>query len=339
MGTDRHASARTRADAPAVVASGLVRRFGSGPGAVTAVDGVDLEVPAGTVFGLLGPNGAGKTTVVRLLTGLLRPTAGTATVAGVTLGPGGVDDGARLRARIGLAGQYAGVDEALTGRENLRLFGRLGHLTRASRRARADALLDAFGLTDAADRPARTYSGGMRRRLDLAAALVAEPRVVFLDEPTTGLDPRSRLALWEVVEELAAAGTAVLLTTQYLEEADRLASTLAVVDSGRVIARGTPGELKASLGAGALQVPLADPARSAAAVHALSGLGTGPAAVTDGVLRLPVADPGTALPELVRRLDAAGVGIRGVSVSEPSLDDVFLTLTGRTADTTTRSAA
>jgi ABC-2 type transport system ATP-binding protein len=321
-------------DPPALVARGLVQRFGSGTDAVTAVDGVDLEVPAGTVFGLLGPNGAGKTTVVRVLTGLLRPTAGTATVAGVSLGPGGVSDGARLRSRIGLAGQYAGVDEALTGRENLRLFGRLGHLTRASRRARADALLEAFGLTAAADRPARTYSGGMRRRLDLAAALVAEPQVVFLDEPTTGLDPRSRLALWEVVEELAAAGTAVLLTTQYLEEADRLAASLAVVDSGRVIARGTPGELKASLGGGALEVPLADPAQAPAAVAALAGLGTGPAAVTDGLLRLPVADPGPALPELVRRLDTAAVGIRGVGVSEPTLDDVFLTLTGRPAEAT-----
>jgi daunorubicin resistance ABC transporter ATP-binding subunit len=319
----------TATPGPAIEARGLVRRFGRGPDAVTAVDGVDLHVAAGTVFGLLGPNGAGKTTVVRMLTGLLPPTAGSAVVAGVGIGPRGVADSAALRTRIGLAGQYAGVDEALTGRENLRMFGRLGHLTRASRRARADALLERFDLVAAADRPARTYSGGMRRRLDLAAALVAEPRVVFLDEPTTGLDPRSRLALWEVVEDLVAGGTTVLLTTQYLEEADRLATELAVVDRGRVIAGGTPAALKASLGGAALRAPLADPGRAAAAVAALAGAGTGPATVVDGELRLPVADAGPALPDLVRRLDAAGVGIRGVTAVEPTLDDVFLALTGR----------
>ncbi|HXV94142.1 MAG TPA: ATP-binding cassette domain-containing protein [Pseudonocardia sp.] len=313
----------------AIEARGLVRRFGRGDRAVTAVDGVDLDVPAGTVFGLLGPNGAGKTTVVRMLTGLLPLTGGRATVAGVTIDSHGVADSAALRTRIGLAGQYAGVDEALTGRENLRMFGRLGHLTRASRRARADELLERFDLTAAADRPARTYSGGMRRRLDLAAALVGDPRVVFLDEPTTGLDPRSRIALWEVVEDLVATGTTVLLTTQYLEEADRLAATLAVIDRGRVIARGTPGELKASLGGSTLRVRLAERNQAAAAVGALAGAGSGSAHVVEGVVRLPVDDPGAALPDLVRRLDAAGVAIRGVDIHEPTLDDVFLALTGR----------
>jgi ABC-2 type transport system ATP-binding protein len=314
---------------PAVEATGLVRRFGRGAAAVTAVDGVDLSVPAGSVVGLLGPNGAGKTTVVRMLTGLLPPDGGSATVAGVEIGPRGVSDPAALRTRIGLAGQYAGVDEALTGRENLRMFGRLGHLTRASRRARADELLDRFGLADAADRPARTYSGGMRRRLDLAAALVGDPRVVFLDEPTTGLDPRSRLALWEVVEGLVAGGTTVLLTTQYLEEADRLASRLTVVDQGRVIASGTPAQLKASVGGSTVRVTPADAGRVADAVRALAGAGSAPAAVADGVVALPVADPGTALPDVVRRLDAAGVLVRALAIHEPTLDDVFLTLTGR----------
>ncbi len=321
-----------------VTATGLVRRFGRGASAVTAVAGVDLHVPAGTVFGLLGPNGAGKTTVVRMLTGLLAPDEGSATVAGVGIGPRGATDPGALRTRIGLAGQYAGVDEALTGRENLRMFGRLGHLTAASRRARADELLERFDLADAADRPARTYSGGMRRRLDLAAALVGDPRVVFLDEPTTGLDPRSRLALWEVVEALVGAGTTVLLTTQYLEEADRLASRLALIDHGRVIAGGTPAELKASLGGSALVVRLADAGQAATAAGALTGLGSGPVTVADGTVRLPVDDPGAALSGLVRRLDAAGVTVRGVEIVEPTLDDVFLTLTGRPV-ATDRSAA
>jgi ABC-2 type transport system ATP-binding protein len=317
---------------PSIEADGLVRRFGRGAAAVTAVDGVDLRVPAGTVFGLLGPNGAGKTTVVRMLTGLIPPDRGSATVAGVGIGPRGVTDPAALRTRIGLAGQYAGVDEALTGRENLRMFGRLGHLTRASRRARADELLERFDLTAAADRPARTYSGGMRRRLDLAASLVGDPSVVFLDEPTTGLDPRSRLALWDVVESLVAAGTTVLLTTQYLEEADRLASTVAVIDGGRVIAEGTPDRLKTSLGGNALHVALADERQAAVAVAALAGAGSAAATVAGGVLRLPVDDAGLALPDLVRRLDAAHVAIRGVEMHEPTLDDVFLALTGRPID-------
>ncbi len=317
---------------PAVEATGLVRRFGRGDGAVTAVDGVDLTVPAGTVVGLLGPNGAGKTTVVRMLTGLLPPDAGRATVAGIGIGPRGVTEPAALRTRIGLAGQYAGVDEALTGRENLRMFGRLGHLTKASRRARADDLLERFGLVDAAGRAVRTYSGGMRRRLDLAAALVGDPQVVFLDEPTTGLDPRSRLALWEVVEDLVTGGTTVLLTTQYLEEADRLADRLAVIDRGRVIAAGTPAQLKASVGGSAVRVRPTDPARVADAVGALAGAGTAPPTAADGLVSLPVADPGAALPDLVRRLDAAGVLVRGVEIHEPTLDDVFLTLTGRPVD-------
>ncbi|MGL4744016.1 MAG: ATP-binding cassette domain-containing protein [Phycicoccus sp.] len=313
----------------AVTARGLARSFGRGPATVVAVADVDLHVPTGTVLGLLGPNGAGKTTVVRMLTGLLAPDRGTAEVAGVPIGPDGPEDPTALRQRIGLAGQYAAVDELLSGRENLRMMGRLGHLTRGSGRARAEELLERFDLVDAADRRVGTYSGGMRRRLDLAASLVGDPAVVFLDEPTTGLDPRSRLALWEVVEDLVAGGTTVLLTTQYLEEADHLADRLAVIDRGRIIAEGTAGELKATLAGTRLEVRLDDPRSVPAAIAALAGVGE--LTATDSVVSVTVSDAAAAMPAVVRRLDTAGVAVLGIRAHEPTLDDVFLALTGSAA--------
>jgi ABC-2 type transport system ATP-binding protein len=307
-----------------VEAEGLTKRFGD----EVALDGVDLAVAPGTVLGLLGPNGAGKTTTVRILTTVLRPDAGRARVLGVDV----LERPDRVRPLLGLAGQYAAVDENLTGRENLRLVGRLTHLPRAVGRARADELLERFALTGAADRPAKTYSGGMRRRLDLAAALVHRPPVLVLDEPTTGLDPRSRNDLWDVLGELVAGGTTLLLTTQYLEEADRLADRIVVVDSGRVIAEGTAAELKSRVGRTEVEVTVRDPRSARRASEALGAVG--PVAPTPegyGVL-VQVADRGPSVVAVARALDAAGVVPQALAVHEPTLDSVFLQLTGRPAD-------
>ncbi len=304
----------------AIEVEGLVRAFG----ATRAVDGVDLRVPSGQVLGLLGPNGAGKTTVVRMLATLLAPTAGTARVGGLDV----VREAARVREIIGLTGQYASVDEKLTGRENLILIARLLGLKRADARARADELLADFSLQEAGRRPAQTYSGGMRRRLDLAASLVGRPRILFLDEPSTGLDPRARRDLWERVRQLQAAGTTVLLTTQYLEEADALADSIVVLDQGRVIAEGTAAELKARVGARSLYVTVADPATSDRAAGIVTELAGRPAQVEGAQISAPVQDAGL-LPAVLRRLDDAGIEVVDLGLRGASLDDVFLSLTGR----------
>jgi ABC-2 type transport system ATP-binding protein len=310
----------------AILTEGLRRSFG----AVKAVDGVDLAAPAGTVLGLLGPNGAGKTTIVRILTTLLPPDAGSARVAGYDV----VRDAAKLRSVIGLAGQYAAVDENLTGRENLELVGRLYHLRAAEARRRAGEMLERFELTDAATRTVKTYSGGMRRRLDLGASLIGRPQVLFLDEPTTGLDPRSRYALWDVIRELVNDGTTLLLTTQYLEEADRLADRICVIDVGRVIAEGTTDELKSRVGGDLLALRVTDRAAAGAAAEAIAGLGSGaPQVVAEsGEVSLPVTEGAAILAEVVRRLDAAGVDISDLALRRPTLDDVFLALTGHAAE-------
>jgi daunorubicin resistance ABC transporter ATP-binding subunit len=310
-------------DRPAVEADGVVKRFGP----LTALAGVDLALPVGAVLGLLGPNGAGKTTLVRILATLLRPDGGRARVLGhdVTAQPGAV------RRLIGLSGQYAALDGYLTGRENLRMIGRLAGLDRRSARSRADELLYSLDLADAADRTARTYSGGMRRRLDVAASLVAQPPVLVLDEPSTGLDPRGRAALWQLVERLTAQGTTVLLTTQYLEEADRLADTIVVLDRGNVIAAGTAEQLKTSIGGDRLELRAAPGTDPTALAAAMTGLGTGPAFVDqqhDRVV-IPVADGPAMLPELAARLAATTARISDLTLRRPSLDDVFLTLTGQ----------
>jgi ABC-2 type transport system ATP-binding protein len=305
----------------AVVVEDLVKTYG----ATRALDGASLTVAEGTVLGLLGPNGAGKTTTVRVLTTLLRPDSGRASVLGIDV----LERPAELRRVIGLAGQYAAVDEKLTGRENLRLVGRLYHLPRAQVNARADALLERFALADAADRVVKGYSGGMRRRLDLAASLVNRPRVLFLDEPTTGLDPRSRLGLWEVIEDLVRDGTTLLLTTQYLEEADRLADRIAVIDTGKVIAEGTSDELKDRVGGSVLVVRPLDPACVDAAAAALARLGAGEfARSTGGELTLAATTGVTLVSEAARALEDAGVEVRELALRRPTLDDVFLELTG-----------
>ncbi|WP_204285976.1 ATP-binding cassette domain-containing protein [Microbispora amethystogenes] len=341
-----------------IQAEGLRKRYGP----AEALRGVDLDVPQGSVCGLLGPNGAGKTTLVRILTTLLRPDGGSARVAGCDV----VRDADRLRYRIGLAGQHAALDELLTGRGNLELFGRLHHLPRRTARSRAGELLERFGLTEAADRPAGTYSGGMRRRLDLAASLVVAPPVLFLDEPTTGLDPRSRLTLWDLLRELAAEGTTLLLTTQYLDEADRLADRVAVLDAGRVVASGSPAALKARVGGDRLYVAFreaADLARGAEVVRdALPSRGTGPGAgpgagsgVGSGAgfgkgptglagdatgieidrderrLAVPVPDGAASLVRVASALNAAGVAVEDLGLRRPTLDEVFLRLTGADA--------
>jgi len=312
---------------PAIVVEGLVKRFGK----VEALRGVDLQVPPSTVFGLLGPNGAGKTTAVRILTTLLSPDQGRAIVAGFDV----VKQAEQLRHVIGLAGQNAAIDENLTGLENLEMVGRLYHVPAAEAKRRGEEILERFELSDAAHRTAKTYSGGMRRRLDLGASLVGKPQVLFLDEPTTGLDPRSRLEMWDIIRELVMEGTSLLLTTQYLEEADRLADKISVIDVGRVIAEGTSDELKARVGGEVLALRVAERDRAAEAAGTVLGLGPGGGNVDNntGEINVPVGADGTAiLTEAVRRLDAEGIKLADVALRRPTLDDVFLALTGHAAE-------
>ena len=308
----------------AIEAEGLRKRYGT----VEALRGVDLTVETGTVFGLLGPNGAGKTTAVRILTTLLRPDSGTARVDGIDV----LTDAARLRTRIGVAGQNAAVDENMTGFENLEMVGQLYHLGRRAARERASELLEEFDLAEAGERVVKTYSGGMRRRLDLGGALVARPPVLFLDEPTTGLDPRSRIGLWELIERLVAEGTTVLLTTQYLDEADRLCDRIAVIDQGLVIAEGTPDELKRQVGGERLDIRLGDATERDRAIEALAGFGDTTPYVEDGSVRVPLRERQGAIARAVRELDDAGVAIDDIAIVTPTLDDVFLQLTGHAAE-------
>lgn len=309
----------------AIIARGLVKTYGS----VRAVDGLDVVVPEGTVMGLLGPNGAGKTTTVRMLTTLVTPNAGEITIKGIDV----LRQPNRVREIIGVSGQYAAVDENLTGYENLEMVGRLYHLGKTRARERAHELLERFDLTDAANRPSKTYSGGMRRRLDLAGALVAAPPVLFLDEPTTGLDPRSRIGMWDVINELVAEGTTLLLTTQYLAEADELAEDIIVIDHGRAIAHGTPDELKRRIGGERLEIRLHSRADARTVVRAVDALGMSGYTVDEASheISIPVADGTTALFDAVRRLDEASVKPADIGIHRPTLDDVFMQLTGHAA--------
>ncbi|WP_420079792.1 ATP-binding cassette domain-containing protein [Streptomyces sp. JL4002] len=317
----------------AIHAEGLVKTFGD----VRALDGVDLDVPEGTVLGLLGPNGAGKTTTVRVLTTLLRPDSGKAVVAGIDV----LKNPNEVRRSIGLSGQFAAVDEYLTGRENLQMVGQLYQMKGRAAKARATELLERFNLSDAADRTAKTYSGGMRRRLDLAAALVVSPPVMFMDEPTTGLDPRNRQQLWGIIQELVAGGTTLLLTTQYLEEADHLAHDICVVDQGRVIARGTSDELKARTGGERVEVVVHERDRIASAREVLAGFGKGETTVEEHTRKLtvPVAGGAKLLAEVIRELDGRGIEIDDIGLRRPTLDDVFISLTGHAAELGTEEEA
>ncbi|MGW0752671.1 ATP-binding cassette domain-containing protein [Streptomyces sp. NPDC002587] len=311
----------------AIYAEGLVKTFGD----VRALDGVDLDVPEGTVLGLLGPNGAGKTTTVRVLTTLLRPDSGKAVVAGIDV----LKHPNEVRRAIGLSGQFAAVDEYLTGRENLQMVGQLYQMRAKTAKARADELLERFNLADAADRTAKTYSGGMRRRLDLAAALVVSPPVMFMDEPTTGLDPRNRQQLWGIIQELVAGGTTLLLTTQYLEEADHLAHDICVVDHGKVIARGTSDQLKARTGGERVEVVVHERDHITAAREVLAGFGKGQTTVEEHTRKLtvPVSGGAKLLAEVIRELDGRGIEIDDIGLRRPTLDDVFISLTGHAAET------
>ncbi|MFJ5996553.1 ATP-binding cassette domain-containing protein [Streptomyces sp. NPDC092370] len=310
----------------AIYAEGLVKTFGD----VKALDGVDLDVPEGTVLGLLGPNGAGKTTTVRCLTTLLRPDAGRAVVAGIDV----LKQPDAVRRSIGLSGQFAAVDEYLTGRENLQMVGQLYQMRAKAAKERAAELLEQFHLADAADRPTKTYSGGMRRRLDLAAALVVSPPVMFMDEPTTGLDPRNRQQLWEVIKQLVSGGTTLLLTTQYLEEADHLAHDIAVVDHGKVIAQGTSDQLKARTGGERVEVVVHEREHIQAAAEVLAGFGKGETKVEEHMRKLtaPVTGGAKLLAEVIRELDTRGIEIDDIGLRRPTLDDVFLSLTGHAAE-------
>jgi ABC-2 type transport system ATP-binding protein len=318
---------------PAIEAEGLVKHFGK----TKALAGLDLTVPPGTVYGLLGPNGAGKTTAVRVLATLLRPDGGHARVFGRDV----VTDAAAVRRTIGLTGQYAALDEYLSGRANLVMIGQLSRLTAKAARRRADDLLDRFDLTDAASRAVKTYSGGMRRRLDLAASLIGNPAVLFLDEPTTGLDPSARALMWDIVRGLVAGGTTLLLTTQYLDEADQLAGRIAVIDGGKVIAEGAPAELKSSLGGQRIALTLAAGADTQAAMSALKPFATGTIVPNepDRLLEVPVSAGDGLATEVLRALDAMGVRVNDISVRSASLDDVFLTLTGHKAEEEQEAAA
>lgn len=309
----------------AIWAEGLVKRFGE----TTALDGVDLAVRAGTVLGLLGPNGAGKTTAVRVLSTLIRPDAGRATVGGFDV----LTEAHRVRQLVGLTGQYAAVDEMLTGTENLLLIGRLLGLPRPQAKRRAAELLTQFDLTDAADRATKTYSGGMRRRLDLAASLVGRPPMLYLDEPTTGLDPRARIELWNVIRGMVSGGVSVLLTTQYLDEADELADEITVIDHGRVIASGTPDELKAKTGSQSLAVRPEDDAQLPIVISVVGELTSATPDVEGSRVTAPVSDPAV-LPAVVRRLDDAGVVVTELTLRSATLNEVFLSLTGHPADDT-----